>query len=258
MSAPAAVDAEHSGTDLIVVAGHAPFRQSVETVPDNVHSDDAWVLQSFQRGEAPLYIEHIRRGVELLRQNPAAVLVFSGGYTRREAGLRWSEAATYRATARHFGWWSDEEWRRGLDTRTALEDYSRDSFENLLFSLCVFQQVTSRYPRHVTVVSWMFKEARFDLHRAAIRFPRERYSYAGFNQPLDLESAQRSETSTVRHFQSSWYGSSGPVAEKRLTRNPFQREHPFRACPGLQAFFQFIEAPDNAQTRFPGTLPWES
>jgi hypothetical protein len=134
---------------LIIVAGHAPFREDVISVPAFPEEDDAWVLQPFQRGEPPLYIEHIRQGVALLRNDPASLLIFSGGFTRREAGLRWSEAETYSALARYFQYWTTETETApvsGLSSRIATEDFSRDSFENLLFSICRFQQVTGRYP----------------------------------------------------------------------------------------------------------------
>jgi hypothetical protein len=52
------------------------------------------------------------------------------------------------------------------------EDYARDSYENLLFSLCRFHELAGSWPRNVTVVGYAFKEERFvSLHRAAISFP---------------------------------------------------------------------------------------
>jgi hypothetical protein len=161
--------------NLIVVACHAPFKEAIEAVPDHPEHDDAWVLQPFQLGEPLYYIEHIRQGVDLLAEDCAALLMFSGGYTRREAGLRWSEADTYAAIARHFRWWTSRSAEQALlAARTTTEDCSRDSFENLLFSLCRFRQVAGHYPRAVTVVSWAFKRARLsciglpcDFHRSS-------------------------------------------------------------------------------------------
>jgi len=247
-------------SNLIVVAGHAPFKQSTETVPEHPDQDDAWVLQPFQSGEPPLYIEHIRRGIALLRNDPAALLIFSGGFTRQEAGLRWSEAATYAAIARHFDWWkADAQDRRGRDlaSRVTTEDFSRDSFENLLFSICRVQQVMGRYPQTVTVVSWAFKEARFDIHRAAIRFPSHRFHFVGCNQPLTLETALKGEAITFGEFMENKYGASRKMTEKRASRNPFNRRHDFSGCPGMRTFFPFIENPKNGEKDFPERLPWE-
>jgi hypothetical protein len=246
--------------NLIVVACHAPFKETTVTVPADPQRDEAWVLQSFQRGEPPLYIAHARRGVELLRADPNAVLIFSGGYTRREAGLRWSEAQTYCSIAKAQNWWEGgegENERAAIESRTAREDYSRDSFENLLFSLCRFQQVVGEYPRQVTLISWAFKRERFDLHRQAIRFPAQRFRFDGFNEPIGLEAALRGEAITMAAFRENRYGSGGPIAEKRIGRNPFKREHDFRSCPQMDEFFRFLENPANADRPYPSRLPWE-
>lgn len=47
---------------LIIVAGHAPFNDAVGEVPADPSADDYWVLQSFQHGEPPYYLEHIQKG----------------------------------------------------------------------------------------------------------------------------------------------------------------------------------------------------
>ena len=250
----------HHIHDLVLVAGHAPFLETTATVPDHPEEDAGWALQSFQRGEPPLYIDHIKRGVALLAANPRALLIFSGGFTRREAGCRWSEAGTYAAIAQHCGGWIREanpEQRDSLEARTALEDFSRDSFENLLFSLCRFHQVVGRYPRHVSVVSWAFKRERFDLHRQTIRFPPDRFHFEGFNEPVGLPSALRGEAVTLGDFTKNPYGSEGRLAEKRVARNPFHRQHDFRTCPGLAKFFDFIDNPTNQRKTYPQPLPWE-
>lgn len=244
--------ANHDLCDAVVVAGHAPFKATIDEVPARPEQDDAWVLQSFQAGEPPLYLEHIRRGVELAIANPAALLIFSGGYTRAEAGVRWSEAATYAALAARTSGWNES-----LADRTALEDFSRDSFENLLFSLARFHEVTGRWPRHVTLVSWAFKRHRFDQHRAAIRFPAGRFTFEGSGSPVKLAAALAGEEVTLRAFSENLYGSADPIAAKRAQRNPLRREHPFRQRPGLGGFFSFINNPDNACAIWPGRLPWE-
>ena len=245
--------------NLIVVAGHAPFKETVLSVPAHPEQDDGWVLQSFQHGEPPLYIEHIRRGVELAWNDPDALLMFSGGYTRSEAGLRWSEAATYAAIARHYRWWTEAGANDSAQVpeRYGTEDFSRDSFENLLFSLCRFQEITGHYPDRVTVVSWAFKQPRFDFHRAAIRFPAERFCYERCNEPLLLDAALAGEAVTFSEFKASRYGASPEISAKRARRNPFARQHPFARCPGMENFFAFISDPAHGHDVFPGRLPWD-
>ena len=165
--------------NLILVAGHAVY-----IGPDfqNPEDDRNWLLQSFQKGEPPFYIEHIRAGVNVGVGDPLSLVVFSGGQTRREAGPR-SEAQSYWALADHFDWWSLVE----VPQRATTEEFARDSFENMLFGMCRFKECTGRYPARISVVSWAFKETRFGLHREALRLPESRFNFLGANQPDALD-----------------------------------------------------------------------
>ena len=61
-----------------------------------------------------------------------------------------------------------------------LQEHARDSFENLLFSLCRFYELTGHYPNDVLVISYDFKHERFaDLHRAALLWPDHRFRFLG-------------------------------------------------------------------------------
>jgi hypothetical protein len=44
--------------------------------------------------------------------------------------------------------------------RTAAETFARDSFENLLFSIARFREITGSYPKQITVVGYDFKKQR--------------------------------------------------------------------------------------------------
>lgn len=71
-----------------------------------------------------------------------------------------------------------------LDQRILLEEYSTDSLENLMYSLCLYYSRFSRYPSRVTVVGFKFKEQRFTkLHRAAVQYPLSRFAYVGVDPP---------------------------------------------------------------------------
>lgn len=64
--------------------------------------------------------------------------------------------------------------------RVTTEDHALDSFQNLLFSIARFHEYTGNYPTKITVVGYEFKRARFDdLHRAALRWPKENFEYIG-------------------------------------------------------------------------------
>src|ERR1035438_186363 len=132
--------------NLILVAGHAVYTGDDFKDPEK---DDNWFLQPFQKGEPPFYIEHIRKGVELAEEDRTALLVFSGGQTRLDAGPR-SEAQSYWMVANHFHWW----WRTNGQLRATTEEFARDSFENVLFGLCRFWECIRRKPDTLTVVGW--------------------------------------------------------------------------------------------------------
>ena len=55
-----------------------------------------WTLLSYQKETLPAFIAHVNRGVQLAAERPHAMLLFSGGETRKDAGPR-SEAQSY--------WW---------------------------------------------------------------------------------------------------------------------------------------------------------
>lgn len=247
--------------DLILVAGHASFNGEVSGVPDQPESDEWWILNpNFQRGEPAFYIEHIRRGVVLAANNPAALLLFSGGLTRAKAGT-WSEARTYYELARHYRCWIPDEYnkdglREELLGRMATEEFARDSYENLLFGICRFLQLTGHTPRLVTVVSWAFKAARFSIHRAAIRFPLARLRFDGFNEPIFLEGAWRGERTALRDFIDIPHGTDGDLLKKRNERTFGPRDHGYGQGLGLSEFIGALESLNPCRPDFPRGVEW--
>jgi hypothetical protein len=229
---------------LVLVAGHAVYLARDVEHPER---DERWLLQPFQQGEPPYYIEHIRAGVALAAANERALLVFSGGQTRREAGAR-SEGQSYWDLAQHFAWWSHET----VPARATVEEFARDSFENLLFGICRFREATGGYPHSVSVVSWAFKAARFHLHREALRFPAARFHFHGVNQPADLSAALRGEDTTIAAFRKDPYGAGLELSAKRARRNPFDREPTYPAsCPELAGLLRH-----HGPHRYDGAVPW--
>jgi len=195
--------------DLVVVACHAVF------------TADGYV--GGYPGEGPLYLQHAEAGVALAAERDA-LLLFSGGATQAAAGPR-TEALSYWERGRDARWWGHPE----LEARAFTEDYARDSFENLLFPLFRFQRIIGRWPEHVTAAGWRFKAPRFDLHRGAIRWPAERFTYWGVNDPPPeaLAKAEAGEAATVRAVEADpWLQGAGFTA-KRAQRDPFRRGHPY-------------------------------
>ena len=234
--------------NLILVPGHAVY---IANNCDDVLSDNSWYLQDFQKGEPPLYIEHIKEGIEAAHRDPDALLVISGGQSRIEAGPH-SEAESYMMIAEHYRWW----WNPDVKARTEKEEFARDSFENLLFGICRFYECCDTYPEKITVVGWAFKKERFELHRQAIRFPKSRFSYISVNNPYDSEAAAAGEKVTLDRYRDDPYGvkeGEGSLSEKRTIRNPFNKKHQYGAdCPELAGLLQY-----RGIERYEVELPWE-
>lgn len=221
-------------SDLIIVAGHAVMRLSKLSVAQ--FEDSAWYLLPYQlkQGFPEIITSHIQRGIQLARDNPNSVLVFSGGETRKDVGPT-SEAASYYYLAQESNWLTPN-----IATRTYLEEYARDSFENLLFSICRFREVTGTYPTRVTVVGFDFKGTRFtDLHRRAIGFPSDRFTYSGLRPKhpnFNHENAALGEKIAIAEFSKDMYGCKDPaLSSKKSSRNPFHRTNPYElACPEIK------------------------
>ena len=74
--------------------------------------------------------------------------------------------------------------------RATTEDHALDSFQNLLFALARFHEYTGRWPARVTVVGYEMKRRRFEeLHRAALRWPAERFVYVGIDAEDGADAA---------------------------------------------------------------------
>ncbi|KAG5461585.1 MAG: hypothetical protein BJ554DRAFT_6200 [Olpidium bornovanus] len=62
-----------------------------------------------------------------------------------------------------------------LAGRAFTEERSRDSYENLVFAIARFREITGGDPRSITVVGFEFKRNRFiNVHRPSIRWPESR------------------------------------------------------------------------------------
>ena len=211
--------------NAIVVAGHAILHDL-----NHVDRDAGWHLLDFQRGEPSRYIGHVQRAVQEAALDPEAILIFSGGATRREAGPR-TEALSYWLVAEHFHWFGHAQVR----DRAYLEDFARDSYENLLFGICRFFEVAGCMPDAVTIVSWEFKRQRFeDLHREAIGWPRERFRYIGANDPENISQALAAETVARAKYLADPYSCGPEFTAKKNERNPFRRQHGYTiSCPEM-------------------------
>ncbi|KAL3143329.1 hypothetical protein ABBQ38_002166 [Trebouxia sp. C0009 RCD-2024] len=89
--------------NLVLVACHAVFIGSDYSKAEDA---EAWLLLDYQKvpGQAHSFIEHIQAGIQHAEHDPDALLLFSGGQTRKAAGPR-SEAEGYWLVAEAAKWW---------------------------------------------------------------------------------------------------------------------------------------------------------
>jgi len=228
--------------NLILVAGHAvPHRF------DRLDHDDGWYLKHFQAGEGRFYVEHVKAGVELAAADPSALLVFAGGQSDTNAGPR-SEGQGYWLIAEYFGWFGHPEVRG----RATTEEFSLDSFLNVLYGVCRFREYTGHYPDFYTASGWKFKGERFDIHRKAIRWPVERFRYVGVNDPPRLAENLPFEAARREIFRGDPYGWSEEPATKRDARNAQRRQHGYaESCLELKNLLAW-----HGPEAFDGPLPW--
>lgn len=234
---------------LVMVAGHAVYTSSKCDKPEG---EDSWFLEPYQKhpGQASTFVDHIKAGVVAAAAIEDALLLFSGGETRKDAGPR-SEAQSYWNVAESKDWFGKE---KSVRWRTLTEEFARDSFENLMFSLCRFRELTGHYPKNITVVSYDFKQRRFtDLHRHALRFPESQFSFVGVPTSIASQiAAVEGESKVLEMFQEDPYGCKGDLRKKRINRDPFLRAVPYPVgCPEMRGLFAYCKS-----DYYIGNLPW--
>ncbi|CAI9115662.1 OLC1v1016631C1 [Oldenlandia corymbosa var. corymbosa] len=235
--------------NLVMVAGHSVYTSSS---CEKVDKENAWFLESYQKhkGQAATFVSHIQKGIEITGKDNAALLLFSGGETRKDAGPR-SEAQSYWIVAESKGWFGKQEEVRW---RALTEEHARDSYENLLFSVCRFRELTGIYPHNITVVGYDFKEERFvNLHRSAIGFPETRFFYAGTpSSETSREAALKGEALVRTQFRDDPYGCLTSLRRKKIGRDPFHRTIPYPiGCPEMEGLFRYC-----GTAPYSGPLPW--
>lgn len=255
---------------LILVPGHGVMRTL--NVERDWAREDAWGLEEFQKGRDGFLIrafsQHIKRALKELKNRGVgkALVVFSGGQTKKSAGPR-SEGLSYYMVAeanRLFDVFPPEEHRNVLENRLFAEEFARDSYENLLFSVCRFREVVGTFPQRIVVVNWEYKRQRFEeYHRVAIRWHRSQFEYIGIDindaaAALGLSVPQSlrnfTDAGTLTRVQSDMY-LCNVNAETRAQRNPHRRTIPYQqSCPEIKGLLKHC-GPDLYDESL---LPWGS
>ncbi len=209
-------------TKILAIALHAVIRDGYAT-PAGVQSQESFI------GAFPedrfAYVEHMEAAVRLAAQLPDTMV---------------------------FGYWGHQEVKQ----RTVPEEFALTSLENILYVIALFKLKNGRWPEHLTMLGWKFKEERFWLHAQAIQWPSNRFSYVGVNNPEGkaLKDAILSEARLVARVKDDPLMVGPEFATKRALRNPFGRKHPYRGLDhALDDLFDFLE-----RHAFLSALPWAS
>lgn len=218
---------------LIIVPCHAVY------VKGNPRNDESWLLQPFQRGEPVTFLDHIETALYLARSQPqtaeteSPLIILSGGVTNSSCPGR-SEAKSYLWAAEAGGYID----HNPVPNEVLLEEFARDSLENLAYSTALYYSHRGRMPHKITIVGWPFKEERFRHHFASLGLNRSadiEFAYVGVGQPADAAAARQGEQATLQAFIADPLGNNPPLVDKRRRRNPFNHQRPYVAPPAYVA-----------------------
>lgn len=236
-------------TTMIILPCHSIWKGGYS----NGNDQSEWELADFQvEGLDHLcFIDHTNRSLALA-QDELSCLIISGGQTKRAAGPI-SEAQSYLNLAKKLA--QDKE----VLSKILLEEYARDSFENVLFLICRFYETFGYYPESITIVGFEFKRDRFlKLHlESALGFPVEKIKYIG-NSPTPIHLSEKDTAIYCKDlyqseyrfgyslFEQDWYGTQAKLSQKRADRNPFYREHSYdKTNSALGLFFSYLKSSKN-------------
>ena len=211
--------------NLIIVPGHAVYGG---TCAADAYDGTKWVgtYSGYRYNDEVMnYVRHVQRGINLAHRDLRSLLVLSGGKTRKATEK--SEAQSYSILAEQLSWFGVP----AVKDRTRLEQFATDSFENLLFSVQLFQMLhpKKKYPQRVTVVGLRFKRQRYQLHADAMIDNAYKsilpfvFRYDDVNDIPDyvLEGGSgEGEELTRRQFQVCPFGDHGELLLKRRSRDP--------------------------------------
>ncbi|KAI2776339.1 FolC bifunctional protein [Daldinia loculata] len=204
---------------LIIVCCHGIWLGG----PARGHDENEWLIAGFQKGETPTFIEHIKAGLQVLKENQNSILMFSGGPTRKETSI--SEARSYANLAianDFFGILTEDETVDRLHS----EERALDSYYNVLFSITKFWSTYGTWLATLTIVSHAFKRERLvDCHCGAIGFPLDRTNFVGVDPPGMVDGTNEAAIKGIVEAITQWkedpHGKSELLAGKRRKRNPW-------------------------------------
>ena len=192
-----------------------------------------------------VYENQLRESIKTVQGKSYDLLIISGGYTKKE--IEKSEAQGMVDWARDLG----------LDIEEILfilEEYSRDSFENILFSMCRYYEEYEQFPNRIGICSWKSKEKRFKIIAEALKLPHY-FLGVGEKEALARAEAQQLEKIGADPFHRSPY-----LASKRQQRDPWDKGNPYEKIEIFENLFKKLNFMEKKGLTDPlmVNLPWNS
>ena len=162
---------------LLMLAGHA------------IYEGGRW--HGGHQNEDGLYETHVRDAFRIFATEGYHALALSGGRSRPHLAnpVSNSEAQGMLEYARE----------AGLGGVVLLEQFGRDSFENVLFSMLCFHKKFGEWPSRVGAVSWKFKALRFYLIACGLRLAEGRFRFFGSGDPAGQAAIEAFAAASVQY-----------------------------------------------------------
>jgi hypothetical protein len=219
---------------LIACMGHAVYQTRAESAK---RGDEREWVGGFP-GEDDLYYQHVKDATDLARIGKYDCLVLSGGTTRTKAGKPKDRIGKSEAQGMlDLGLSQKPAWfvKRSDDlyyvadtanTRVLLEEYARDSFENLLFCVLAFQKEFGAWPEGaVGVVSFQFKLLRYSVAATALDLHDFAFHGSGDVPFKTLKKCGREEADYVEKAVRDPLHRGPEFSTKRLKRTPTDKDY---------------------------------
>lgn len=161
--------------NLIILPCHSVFAPELNSnINGDFDSDDIaksdrfsialnpknWILESFQieSDDQISFLKHLELSLLELHENIGnSALVISGGFTKKQ--IKKSESSSYLELAEKVGFLKSPYFKKGANI--LLDEYARDSYENILYSICTFYNRFNKFPQKITIIGFGFKRERF-------------------------------------------------------------------------------------------------
>ncbi len=173
-----------------------------------------------------VFEKQLRQSVQAMEDGHHDILIISGGYTKTEIE---------KSEARGMLDWAIDLNLKISPNQILLEEFARDSFENVLFSICRFHEYYDYFPQSLTVCSWESKRTRFMTIANALRLLH--YSLMGVGIKDEIQQAE-DYSSEIIEADPLHRGVS--FAQKRVQRDTWEKGNHYAKLPRLRKMFDTL------------------